>query len=418
MIKYIVFFVLALTLTNAYGQYENSEQIDLFYKNAISFLEKNRLFEANAEFEKIVKIDPYHIDALYHLAIINDRLNDTPTAIRFLQRCVKLNDKRAALLLVNKFHYTLTYADTMQTIDISTKEKYMKLKGLQITSFGDLTSKILSISSSKKEQLQILLLWTYYNLKADSYRFFYGGKPLSNDEAFEQRIGLCEEYTNLITEFCKAAEIPNFKVLGYVKYQNFKPGDTFDKTNHSWNAVYIDSSWVLCDLFWSTVALKGGNSFINRIETNYFLGLPADFLSDHLPGDPIFQFSNYPIVFDSFIKKSESIDTTMEKMHYLNYKDSLNVLSKMSENEQVLRIAQHIFEYNSANPNELIVESYNFAVDIINKKSNKKEELLNAKRHLERALAIIDFSKDENIRALEESCIKGIEIINWRLQTK
>ncbi len=419
MRRYLFLLIISISIIKAHGQNENSDKINLIYKNAINLLEKNKLFEANDEFEKIIKIDPNNVDALYNLAIISEKLDDSPSAIRFLKRCVKLNDKKAANLLVKKYHYKLSYADTMQNIDISTNEKYIKLKDAQYSSLNDLTNIILSISSNKKEQLQILLLWTFDNMKADSIRFFYGGKPLSNDDAFSKRIGLCDEYSNIITEFCKTANIQNFKVIGYVKYPNFKPGELFSEANHSWNAVYLDSTWVLCDLFWSTVALKIENSsapyFINRIETYYFLGHPEAFINDHLPCDPVFQFSNYPIVFDAFIKKRDGIDSTIQRMNYMNYIDSLDVLSKMSMQERLLQIAKHSYEYNRTNPNELIVEAYNYAVDVLNKKTVARPELLKAKEMLELALAIIDFSKDANIRALKDNCKTGIEIANRRL---
>jgi hypothetical protein len=336
-------------------QSANTEQINAVYRNAVILLEENRLFEANAEFEKVVKLNPNHKDALYNLAIISEKLGDSPSAIRFLLKGVKLNDKKASKFLVDRFQYKLSYADTMQNIDFSTQEKYLELKTQQVSTLSDLINKIVSKTSSKKEQLQILLLWFFDNMKADSIRFFEGGNPLSNSEAFTRKIGLCDEYSNIMSQFCKAANIPNYKVTGYVKYSNFNPGDTFTEANHAWNAIYLDSSWILCDIFWSTVALttdkRSEPHFLKRLETNYFLGHPTDFINDHLPADPIFQFSNHPIVFNSFTETLEGIDTTIPKMNYLNYTDSLNLFSKMSEKDRLLKIAQHSYEYNKDNPN-------------------------------------------------------------------
>jgi tetratricopeptide (TPR) repeat protein len=397
---------------------ENSEQINSIYKNAVILLERNKLFEANAEFEKVIQLNPNHKDALYNMALISDSLEDSPSAIRFLLKGVKLNDEKATKLLVDKFHYKLSYADTMQNIEISTHEKYLKIKHLQVSSLGDLTSIILSKTASKKEQLQILLLWINDNMRADSIRFLQGGNPLSNSEAFERRIGLCDEYSNIMSEFCKAVNIPNYKVAGYVKYANFKVGDTFTEANHAWNAIYLDSSWILCDLFWSTVALTPEPHFIKRLETNYFLGHPADFINDHLPTDPIFQLLNHPIAFGSFTNKLNGIDKEIPKMSYLNYMDSLNLLSKMTENDRLMKIAQHSYEYNKDNPNDMIVESYNYAVDVLNKKTATKQELIKAKRNLTKALAIIDTSKDEEIKALKENCKTGVTIIDKRLTNK
>lgn len=398
---------------------ENLKQINSFYEYGVLLLQKNKLFEANAEFEKIIRLNPNHKDALYHLAIISEKLEDSPSAIQFLLRGVKLNDKKASKYIVDKFHYTLSYADTMQNIDISTQEKYLDLRNVQVSSFSDLVTKILSKTPNKREQLQILLLWFYNNMKADSIRFFQGGNPLSNSEAFAKRIGLCDEYSNIMAQFCKAANIPNYKVEGYVKHPNFNLGDTFTEANHAWNAVYLDSSWILCDLFWSTVALQTDKfsqpRFMKRLETKYFLGLPTDFINDHLPSDPIFQFSNYPIAFSSFTKSMDGIDTTVPKMKYLNYTDSLTLFSKMNDNDRLLKISQHTFEYNKDNPNDMIVECYNYAADILNKKTATRQELINAKKSLTTALSIIDLSKDENVKTLKGNCTTSVTIIDKRL---
>ncbi len=259
-------------------------------------------------------------------------------------------------------------------------------------------------------------------MKADSLRFFNGGDPLSNSEAFAKRIGLCDEYSTMMSEFCQAINIPNYKVVGYVKYPHFNPGDTFTEANHAWNAVYLDSSWVLCDLFWSTVALTTDNTseprFIKRLETTYFLGHPTDFINDHLPADPIFQFSSYPIACGSFTKKLDGIDESIPKMSYLNYMDSLALLSKLTVNDRLVKIAQHSYEYNKDNPNNLVVESYNYAVDILNRKTATKQELIKAKINLKKALAIIDTSKDEEIKALKENCNIGVIAIDRKLTSK
>jgi tetratricopeptide (TPR) repeat protein len=396
-----------------------SEQINTLYKNGVTFFAENKLFEAISEFEGVIKLDPNHKDALYNLAIINDRLKDTSAAIDFLLRGLRLNDKRSAKLLVDKFNYKLTYADTMQNIDVSTHEKYKQLKNQQVLSLSDLTNKILSKTPNKKEQLQILLLWFSDNMKADSIRFFEGGNPLSNSEAFTKRIGLCDEYSNILSTFCKAANIPNYKVAGYVKYPSFNPGDKFTEANHAWNAVYLDSSWILCDLFWSTVALTAETThFVKRIETNYFLGHPIEFINDHLPSDPVFQFSEHPISMGSFTKKVDGIDTTIPKMKYLNYTDSLNQLSKMNQNEQLLKIAQHSYQFNKDNPNDMIAESYNYAVDVINKNTSTKQELMMARKSLTKALSVIDTSKNQDIRSLKENCKHGITIIDKRISSK
>jgi tetratricopeptide (TPR) repeat protein len=97
MKKLIILIILLLTFFIGRTQptkKENSEQINSIYKNAVVLLERNKLFEANTEFEKVIQLNPNHKDALYNLAIVNDRLGDSPSAIRFLLKGVKLNDKK------------------------------------------------------------------------------------------------------------------------------------------------------------------------------------------------------------------------------------------------------------------------------------------------------------------------------------
>ena len=381
--------------------------------------EKKDTFGAIAEFEKIIKLDPNHRNSLYNLGVLNYQLGDNATAIRLLRRCLKLNDKEAAKLLRKQFHQTLTYADTMQNIDPSTFNRFERIKTTKIQTLNELAKNILSTSTSKKEQLQLLLLWSHDNFKADSNRFFNGGTPLSLEESFARREGLCEEYSNILEEFCRLANIENFKIDGYVKYPNFKPADTFEQPNHAWNAVNLDNTWLVCDLFWSTTALDIASSpqphFIRRLDTDYFLGQPSAFNSDHLPSDPTFQFSEYPISIKAFTNKVFGTDSTVSKMPYLNFIDSIRVFSKINSNERSMRIALNSYKFNKDNPNSLITESYNYAVDILNKKAATKFELKSAKSALILALSIIDYSKDEQIRALRSECEKGLDWITKKI---
>ncbi len=398
---------------------QNSNEINVLYKNALTLYEKRQTFKAIAEFEKVIRLDSNHVDALYNLAVINYQLGDQPTAIRLLRRCVKLNDKAAAKLLKETFKQKLSYADTMQNIDVRIIDMVIKSKDIRFLDLNELTSKILSISPDRKEQLQILLLWSYYNMKADSNRFFNGGPPLPTKEAFTQRIGLCDEFSNIISEFCDIANIPNFKVSGYVKYPNFDPTQKFSEANHAWNAVYLDSNWLLCDLFWSTTALVVDGSskphFIKRLETDYFLGHPNAFINDHLPSDPVYQFLDNPIEINAFTKSINGIDTTMKRMNYLNYQDSIKLLSQLKPEDRSLRIATHSYKFNKDNSNDFIIENFNYSVDILNKKSSTKLELKQAKSCLTTILSIIHTSNDENIRSLEGNCKDGLIIINNRL---
>ncbi len=419
MKEYRLLFLISLLAFEAIAQ--DNQQVTLIYKNAIKLNENKETFKALAEFQKVLELDPNHKDALYNLGSINYQLGDNETAIRLFRKCVKLNDKKAVKFLRDQFHFEISYADTMQNVDITTSDKFTKIQKVNISGIRDLAKEIIPITSNRKEQLQMLLLWSYYNMKPDSIRFFNGGDPLTTEESIVERKGLCEEYSNIVDEFCKIASIESFKVTGYVKYPSYVIGDVFQEANHAWNAVYLDSSWVLCDLFWSTTALDAETStqshFVKRLETDYFLGHPSIFLNDHLPADPIFQFENHPIEINAFTKSLNVIDLTIKRMPYLNYKDSIEMLLKMSDEDQALRIANHSYRYNKNNPNQLITENFNYAVGVLNKKTSSKAELKKAKSCLTSALSIIDLSKNDEIKSLKENCRVGLSWIDKRLAT-
>jgi hypothetical protein len=400
---------------------QDRQQIDAVYKNALLLYEQKDTFKAIAEFEKVVQLDADHKDALYHLATINYALGDQPTAIKFLKRGVHLHDKRALTFLRDQLHQKITYADTMQYIDPATSEKFDKIKNLNASTLNDITKNILSVSSNTREQLQLLLLWSHHAMRADGARFFNGGFPLSTQQAIQKRTGLCDEYSNIVDEFCKKIKVQSFRVTGYVRYPDFQPGDALRQTNHAWNFVYLDSSWVACDLFWSTTALDAEGStpphFVKRLEPEYFLGLPSDFLYHHLPADPVFQFDSQPVKVEAFANSPDGIDPQVKRMPYLNYQDSVKILWKLTPEKRLLKMARHSYSYNKDNPNELIKESYNYAVGVLNDKVSTKSDLKSAKQSLALAKSLIPLSKDGDIKALMESCDAGLTMADKRLAT-
>ena len=420
--KSIIIFIALMIVAQARAQSVSRDRAQALYANGVTLLANNKIFEAGAEFQKAIELNPEHRDALYQMAMVNERLGDSAGAIGLLLKSMKLNDRRASRELVQRYGFKLSYADTMQNIDPAVRDKYRTLTTPSVLSFQDLSKQLIAATPNKREQLQLFLLWTFDHMNADSVRFFQGGAPFSNDEAFARRTGLCDEYSNLMNDFCKQAGIVNYKVPGYVKYPAFKAGDSFTEVNHAWNAVYIDSSWLLCDLFWSTVALEADDGseprFIRRLEPIYFLSIPSDFVNQHLPADPVFQFSDYPIAFRSFTGKVQGIDGSEPRMSYLNYKDSLKTFSAMGEPERGLKVAHHSYAYNPDNANDLIVTSYNYAVDVLSDPSSKRKEWITARKSLSLSMTIIDKSPNGEIRALKGSCKTAMSMLDRRLAAK
>jgi hypothetical protein len=297
--------------------------------------------------------------------------------------------------------------------------KYISIDLSKAQNLQDIVTGINSLTTDKREKLQMLLLWSYQNMNVDSNRFFNGGIPLTRNQAIKSRIGLCDEFSNIVNDFCKSVEIPTIRVAGYVKTNSFQPGDKFRESNHAWNAVLLDSTWMLCDLFWSIAELKESPTttahFEKKLTIKYFLASPTVFAKDHLPSDPIFQFENYPVEIEAFTNAREGIDATIEKLPFLNYNDSISKLMKLDIRNRQVRIAEHAYAYNKYNPNDLIAEYFNYSVDVLNSKAPMKSELKKAKKYLTAALSLIEISSKVEIKELRESCKAGLTRVDKKL---
>lgn len=310
-------------------------------------------------------------------------------------------------------------AYAQQNIISSTITRFSNTDFSIVRDSKDLSKSISTSTKDQKEQLQMLLLWADKFLRVDAERFFTGGYPLTTDESIKQRKGLCDEYANIVSEFCKLNNITCLRIEGYVKYAGFKSTDVLDEANHAWNAVYVDSSWLLCDLFWSTCELinkNGSSSFIKKINTDYFLAPPAQFISTHLPLDPVFQFDNHPIKMHSFYDSNQAFDSSA-RMGYVNYRDSVSAYLKLNEQEQKIKTAENSYIFNTDNPNTKIAAYYNYAVSIINNKKGTVSELKRARYFLDTAIGLIKLSSKPDIRDLLSACEKGRVMIDKRVSS-
>jgi len=300
-------------------------------------------------------------------------------------------------------------------IDSSVIEVFNNHDFSKVTTIKELATEISVLTNSNSKKLQLLLLWSDRFMFVDSARFFAYGAPKNIAQAFKERKGLCDEFSGIVNEFCQIQHIPCFKVTGYVAEGETIDNSLFVEENHAWNAVFIDNTWLLCDLFWSTSKLNSNNSFIKKLDETYFLANGYAFMHNHLPADPVFQLLDYPIKIDSFKKIIDEIEPTN---HLCNYKDSLAALLKMDVKEQNVKIARQAYNYNPLNPNILAIALYNYGVSIIKNKSANKAEFIKANHLFTEAIPLTEKSSKPYIKELKSSCESGIKFANQKLSIK
>jgi len=115
-------------------------------------------------------------------------------------------------------------------------------------------------------------------------------KPLNErvaDLVIRRKEAFCDGYAKLFKTLCDFSGIKAEIIIGYAR-----TGEGMDKagrrfrSNHSWNAVFIDSTWHLLDVTWASGFLTyRDNEFMRRYNNRYFLTPPQDFIDDHYPED-------------------------------------------------------------------------------------------------------------------------------------
>lgn len=80
--------------------------------------------------------------------------------------------------------------------------------------------------------------------------------------------------------------------------------------NHSWNAIYLDNHWYLCDATWSSGAINLDlKKFVQHFDASYFLADPVLFVRNHYPLDTawmlldrkpsLHEFLNRPLIYSA-----------------------------------------------------------------------------------------------------------------------
>jgi len=95
---------------------------------------------------------------------------------------------------------------------------------------------------------------------------------------------VCDGYARLFKSLCDYAGLRSAIITGFAK-GDLSRQPPF-RCNHTWNAVYIDSTWRLLDITWASgYTSYSGDQFFKKYDEKYFLAAPEDFFRDHFPDD-------------------------------------------------------------------------------------------------------------------------------------
>lgn len=157
-----------------------------------------------------------------------------------------------------------------------------------------------------------------YRLQFTDTAHWKSANDMVAETVLQNESAVCDGYARLFKTLCDYAGLRSAIITGFAK------GDLSRqlkfRCNHTWNAVYIDSTWQLLDITWASGYTNySGDEFVKRFDETYFLARPEDFIRDHFPDDlrwtlmekpPLPRdFNNAPYKNKSFAKYSISAFT-------------------------------------------------------------------------------------------------------------
>lgn len=127
--------------------------------------------------------------------------------------------------------------------------------------------------------------------------------PLNSRVALKvlrDRKAVCEGYARLFKELCDHAGLSTQIITGFAR-SRFEAPDRRFSSNHTWNAVKIDSTWHLLDPTWASgYILRSSGEFVRQYDAYYFLTPPEEFAKHHFPDDPRWTLLEHPPLIDEF----------------------------------------------------------------------------------------------------------------------
>lgn len=113
----------------------------------------------------------------------------------------------------------------------------------------------------------------------DTAAVWPSGDEMAARKVMRKRLAVCDGYARLFKVLCQYAGIESTLVQGYAR----GIGSSRFRTNHTWNALKVDSVWKLVDVTWASGYLSYANDFVPMQNDAYFFTPPEQFIRDHFP---------------------------------------------------------------------------------------------------------------------------------------
>jgi len=186
-----------------------------------------------------------------------------------------------------------------QTVNLAYVDR--KVQNVDVSSPDSLAQKLTSSYVTDLEKLRSIFRWITENISYRTKNVVGSRRSIKymieeedtlsqslNEriavEVLKKREAVCDGYARLFKILCDYAGLRSEIITGYARSNIDRVGSYF-KSNHRWNAVFLDSSWHLLDVTWASGYISYGDQFIRAYDNYYFMTPPEQFIRDHYPED-------------------------------------------------------------------------------------------------------------------------------------
>lgn len=170
--------------------------------------------------------------------------------------------------------------------------------------FTTLAKHLVAPAKDDWERARAIFRWITANISYDDVAFNNNSQgPPDAESTLLTRKGVCGDFSELYKELALAAGMEAVVVTGWSKIEELPPGTRLDRPNPGWNAIKIEGRWQLMDATWGQGhGIAGADPLVTvkEFDEYWFATPPSEFVMQHLPEDPDWQFLADPVSLDEF----------------------------------------------------------------------------------------------------------------------
>ncbi|WP_160713567.1 transglutaminase domain-containing protein [Chitinophaga solisilvae] len=219
---------------------------------------------------------------------------------------------------------------------------------------------------NQRDMLKSLFGWMSTHITYDMVNTFrpdyYKDSADAVIKTLQTRTAVCQGFAALFTEVSRLAGIPALLLSGYT----FSNG-RMDNASHAWVAVWLDNQWQIVDPTWGSGYTMNGK-YTAKLDWKQFLVAPAVSVKTHVPFDPLFQFSEYPLRHEEI---RDAKWTAGAARPLFGYKDTLAAYESATYLDRIRSMAGRIDRYGVTN--QLIAAELHYLMNVIRVEQHNQE---------------------------------------------